>query len=137
MLLLESALFIAVGVEGLGDGIEVVGELEGLVEEKVMGRRFFLSKPPTGGALSGSSSGVNGVMSGVKILKLFLRLLDMLVNIYSCHCQLNSTDKHLSIPPGAHIHNLPSSHDNPSIRASIRRIYIVVFEFPRITLSVT
>ena len=92
ILLLESALLIGIGVEELGDGIEVVGELEGLVEEKVRGRRFFLSKPPTG-ALPGSSSGVNGLISGVKILKLFLRLLDMLVEICSTSCQLNSKDR--------------------------------------------
>ena len=80
MLLFESVLLIGTGVEGLGDGIaEVEGELEGLDEEKVMGRRFFLSKPPIG-ALPGSSIGVNGVTSGVKMLKLFLRLLDMLAD---------------------------------------------------------
>ncbi len=70
---------IGICVEGLPDGIaEVVGELEG-DEEKVRGRSFFLSRRPTG-ALPGSSIGVNGVNSGVKMLKLFLRLFDMLAD---------------------------------------------------------
>ena len=81
MLVLELARFIGMGAEGTGEeGIaEAVGELEGL-EEKVIGRRFFLSRPPMG-ALPGSSIGVKGVISGVKILKLFLRLFNMLGNL--------------------------------------------------------
>ena len=76
--LLESALCIGIGVEGPEDGIgEVIGEAEGLEAENVVGRFFFLSKPLSG-ALLGSSMGVNGAISGGKILKLFLRLLDMI-----------------------------------------------------------
>ena len=77
ILLFESLLFIGIGVGGFGEGIsDVLGELEGL-DENVMGRRFFFSRPPPTGALPGSSMGVNGEISGAKILKLFRRLPDM------------------------------------------------------------
>lgn len=80
ILLLESVRLIGIGVEGLEEGMaEVVGEFETLEAEKFVGRRFFLSRPPSG-ALLGSSMGVNGATSGVKILRLFLRLFDMVSN---------------------------------------------------------
>lgn len=78
MLLLESFLFIGADVVGLEEGmLAVVGELEGLEVEKVTGRFFFLSRPPDDALSGGSSMGVNGDSSGLKMLRLFLRLIDM------------------------------------------------------------
>lgn len=78
MLLLESVLLIGIGVEEPEEGmLEVVGELEGLEEKRVTGRRFFFRRPPAGALSGGSSMGVNAETSGVKMLRLFLRLFDM------------------------------------------------------------
>lgn len=71
------------GVEGPeGDISDVVGELDGLDENRSEGRFFFLSTfPEPAGALSGGSSiGVNVETSDVKMLKLFLRRFDMIGN---------------------------------------------------------
>ena len=94
MLDLELARLIGMGAERVGEGIAgVVGELEGL-EEKVIGRRFFLRRPSTG-ALPGSSIGVKGVISGVKIVKLFLRLFDMLEDGHTTSCYWSHRDNPL------------------------------------------
>jgi len=78
-LLFESVLLIGACIEGAEEGmLEVVGELDRLEVEKVMGRLFFPSNPPEDALFNGSSIGVNGESSGGKILRLFLRLNDMI-----------------------------------------------------------
>lgn len=62
---------------------ELVGELEGLEDKNVAGRRF-LSRPPAGALSGGSLIGVNAEISGRKIVKDFLlRLSDIVPNVYS------------------------------------------------------
>ena len=62
---------------------ELVGELEGLEDKNLVGRRF-LSRPPTGALSGGSLMGVNAEISGRKIVKDFLlRLSDIVPNVYS------------------------------------------------------
>ena len=64
---------------------ELVGELEGLEDRNVAGRRF-LSRPPTGALSGGSLMGVSAEISGRKIVKDFLlRLSDIVPNVYSIH----------------------------------------------------
>lgn len=78
ILLFESFLLIGAGIEGLDGGmLEVVGELERLEVDKVMGRFFLLSNPPEDAVSGGSSIGVNGEMSGGKMVRLFLRFNDI------------------------------------------------------------
>ena len=60
-----------------------MGELEGLEDKNVAGRRF-LSRPPAGALSGGSLMGVNAETSGRKIVKDFLlRLSDIVPNVYS------------------------------------------------------
>ena len=84
-LLCESVLLIGVrGLAGLEGGMsELVGELVGLEEKRVVGRRF-LSSPPAGALSGGSLMGVNAEISGRKIVKDFLlRLSDISANVHS------------------------------------------------------
>ena len=84
-LLCESVLLIGVrGLAGLEGGMsELVGELVGLEEKRVVGRRF-LNSPPAGALSGGSLMGVKAEISGRKIVKDFLlRLSDILANMHS------------------------------------------------------
>ena len=78
-LLCEPVLLIGVrGLAGLEGGMsELVGELVGLEEKRVVGR-------PAGALSRGSLMGVNAEISGQKIVKDFLlRLSDILANMHS------------------------------------------------------
>lgn len=84
MLLFESVLLIGAGIEGLEEGmLEVVGELERLEVDKVMGRFFLLSNPLDDALSGGSSIGVNGESSGGQMLRLFLRVNDIVSSIHT------------------------------------------------------
>ncbi len=63
--------------------LEGLRELEGLEVEKVAGRFCFLKKPSDDALSGGSSMGVNGESSGGKILRLFLRLIDIVPNSHT------------------------------------------------------